>query len=120
MTIEELRERCKVWQGRLRLSDWDVTVEIKRARDMQNDDCAGEVERILNVRRAWIVLRDLVDTRSECQDENDLEITLVHELIHLYTEPLDLPSTGLKHTAEEQMIDALARALVALDREGKV
>lgn len=120
MTVEELRERCRLWQHRLRLLDWDVKVEIKRQRDMIHPEGkAGEVEMVLEQRMAWITLRDMVDIAPEDQDENDLEYSLVHELLHLWTEPLGLPDDGPKKIAEEQMLNSLCRAFVKLDREGK-
>lgn len=117
MTQDELTALARKWQQRLRLQDWDVTVEIKRAREMSLDGKAGEVVMVLEQRRAWITLRDMTDVDPEEQADNDPEVTVVHELLHLFTEPLGLPEEGPRATAEEQMLNAVSRALVALDRE---
>lgn len=45
----------------------------------------------LPTRTAWITLRDRVDVIEEYAELNDAETALVHELLHIYTEPLSLP-----------------------------
>ncbi|SRR6266852_2570024 len=112
--LDCLRE---TWQRRLGLRDWTVTVKLCRARDMDDEDSNGEVQILLNHRRAFIALRDPLDVKPEYHPENDLEETLVHELLHLWTEPLSLPDAGPRQVAEEQALNALAKALVALARE---
>ncbi len=120
MTQTELEERCDYWRRILRLQDWKITVEVKRGRDMElGKRNGGEIVMLSNHRRAWIYLLDPLDIRPETLAENEMEKILVHELLHVLTEPFDLPEEGLVHVAEEQLINCVAEALVALDRRGE-
>lgn len=71
MSVAELKRLCRVWQRRLRLQDWDVTVKLQSAEEMpdQLGNAAMEPEEM----RAVISLRD----------GGELEATLAHELLHL-------------------------------------
>jgi hypothetical protein len=111
-----MQDRCAYWQQILRLQDWTITVEIKRDRDMETSRNGGEIVTLPKHRRAWIYLLDPTDIRPEALPENDMEKILIHELLHIYTEPFGLPDDGPKNTVEEQMINALAEALLKLDR----
>jgi hypothetical protein len=118
-TAEQLRERCLYWQQVLRLQDWRIDVRVVRMKEMEGDDGeerGGCILRWSQDRQATLKILDSIDYPPDCHLEEDQERTLVHELLHLYTQPFDLPDTGPKQLAEEQMINALAGALVQLER----
>jgi hypothetical protein len=127
VTIEELRERCLYWQKRLRLQDWKVKVEY--VRDHQLPDCLGQVIRWnLDNRTAVIQLVEpgTFSMKDYPYGEFDLEDTLVHELLHLYTEGIlgrgagaSIDRDSAQNHFAEQMTDAVAAALVALSRPGE-
>lgn len=116
MTQEELQALCGVWQRRLRLQDWIVEVQVVRARDMDTDGDHGNSLWNLTSRRAIIRLLDPIDYAPDGQVPYDQEHTLVHELLHIYFALCDTKPDTPERTAQEQAIDSIAGALVALAR----
>lgn len=119
MTQEQLEALCREWQKTLRLQDWDVKVRIVRQRDMDNHNAQGEVDWTLPKKSAAISILDPTDYPPNSWWGQDIERTLVHELLHLHFAPFVEEEDGLKRVAEEQAIDCLAIALVALKRRGQ-
>lgn len=119
-TNEEAQDACKEWQKILRLQDWAVKVFIKRARDMSLEGGQGEVHWGLQSKSASILLLDPLDYPPGLRQEQDMEKTLVHELLHLHSAPFDnFEYESLENTALEQAIDLTAEALVELKRGAK-
>lgn len=120
LTEDELRAKCAEWQKILRLQDWIVNVSIYRERDMNNKGCCGEVEWTLEKRMASIRILDPVDYPDGTMEEQDMERTLVHELLHLHLAPFQPDREDeLRYCALEQAIDAISRGLVQLKRSNK-
>lgn len=121
LTNEQLRACCDEWQRRLRLQDWTVLIRRVRAAEYGEGKCvAGQVEWGLAKRAAVIKITEPEDYALQCNKDfetvQDMEITVVHELLHLHTAPFTLQQEPYESTAEEQAIDAIARALVSLKR----
>ncbi|MCY9513310.1 hypothetical protein [Paenibacillus apiarius] len=116
-TEDDLRARCADWQKTLRLQDWIVVVGISRARDMQLDNCCGVCEWSLPKRMANIRILDPTDYPADSMEPQDMELTLVHELLHLHFAPM---STEDNTVPEEQAIEAISRGLVELKRKSEV
>ena len=115
--MTDLDQALARWQKRLRLQDWDVRVEVKRTHSME-DGALGRSWVQPATRHALIRLLDPQDyDPTEPPDMQDTETTLVHELLHIAI-PGD-NSDGTSSLAQEQGIDAIARALVMLARSGK-
>lgn len=115
ITEEELGRVCRQWQERLRLSNWTVTVEIMRHYRLSQPDRDAEIDICAEhwfARIAFLHPRD----RPNCLIPHDPEHTIVHELLHLLTKPLSAYHKPSKRLAEEQLINALADALVGLHR----
>jgi hypothetical protein len=116
-TEDQIREKCAEWQRILRLQDWIVSVSIVRERDMGMENTMGTINPTLEKRMAKIRILDPVDYPPGLMEPQDMELTLVHELLHLhlwfFTESLE----GPLHVAEEQAIEAISRGLVALARK---
>lgn len=101
---------CVLWQKRLRLQDWDVTVAIT-APDEDNPGKQGSITWRVHQKEARISLIDPADKAA--QDRGyDLECTLVHELLHLHFIAWDTEDGTPEDTALEQAITTLSRALV--------
>lgn len=113
---EELAPVVARWAARLKLSDWTLLIDIKRAAAMELEGKEATISRLYPNRIAWITLMDPVDYPTDCALPQDHEVNIVHELLHLYTGYFELPQKGPMHIFEEQMITAVAEALVALDR----
>ena len=117
LDIEELTALCIEWQERLGLSHWRIAVQICRAREMPVPDVQATSDISLQMEYALISILDPVDYPSS-PFEQDMEVTLVHELLHI---PLlyitDPDRASLEHTYLEAFIERTARLLVALARD---
>ncbi len=118
MTEQELQALCSLWQKRLRLQDWTVVVRVVRRHEMALKDVQGECEWVLPRKQAVIRLLDPVDYVPERIVPQDMETDLVHELLHLYFAPFDADDGTLEEMHQEQAINAIGQALVALARKG--
>jgi hypothetical protein len=106
---------CAEWKETLRLQHWKVIVKVVRMSEMADQRCATTRMQIRN-RTAVIKLVDPVDWLPS-EFPHDMEHDLVHELLHLHlveAEPEEFPSW--MEIAEEQLIEAIADALVGLKR----
>lgn len=120
MTIEEVRERLAYWQRVLRLQDWDLGVVFVDQRDLPSMTHRATIEQQRNYRRALIRIADPETARFENRDfhahfgSDDIELSLVHELVHLL-----MPVDGMPEDAEEYAVEAIAKTVLALDRRGR-
>lgn len=123
LSNEELRTKCAEWQKVLRLQDWIVDVGISRSRNMKMERCQAEIEPCLPKRMASIRILDPVDYPRDSAEPQDMELSLVHELLHIHLFPLFADREDeMRMVAEEQAIEAISRGLIALKRgtEGEV
>lgn len=116
LTEEELRVKCCEWQRILRLQDWIVVTKIKRDRDMALEGVCGECSWQLSKRMAAINILDPIDYPPDSIEPHDMELTLVHELLHLHFAALH--DQDENEIPEEQAIEAISRGLVYLARRG--
>lgn len=111
------------WQKILRMQDWDFTIKIKRHYDMPIKDTQGGCSWLLAKRRGVISILDPVDYDPAIVDEQDREITLVHEMLHpllgQFESEASNDSDNLEWAAKEQTIDCIAKALVKLKRSAE-
>lgn len=103
----QLKQKCAEWQKILRLQDWIVDVKICRERDMKLNDCYAECELNLKKKMAHIRILDPIDFPPD--DEQDMELSLVHELLHLHFSPLSVDGKDIE---EEQAIEAISQGLL--------
>lgn len=116
-TEEELRTLCAEWQKVLRLQDWEATVTYARYWEFDGS-YVGRNGYLLSSKTADIKLLDPLDHGNpNFIEKADTEVDLVHELVHLHFAPFmsDEKNSPI-HTAQEQAIDLLAKALVSLKR----
>jgi len=118
MNDQELQDLCREWQQRLRLEDWDVSARFARMTDKVEG--FADISASSSNRVARILLRNSDDIPSNWLGVTDLEVTLVHELLHLPASGFD---SGFKqkedspeHIALELFIERCAQALVAAKR----
>jgi hypothetical protein len=106
---------CREWQRRLRVQDWQVSIYFVRGSDIQGK--AGQCYSQFSKKQAVIRLTELADADG-WDYPYDIEKTIVHELLHLVMAGIDPESkkTGLELDMEEQAVDTLATALIALKR----
>ncbi|UAK17567.1 hypothetical protein [Sporolactobacillus terrae] len=118
LTADQLQDKLNYWQKKLRLQDWQIAISIVRARDFELEECQGECHWNIQSKLAWIHILDPVDYEPNKAFPQDMEKTLVHELLHLHFAPINADTENeLIDVAQEQAIDLIARALVETERE---
>lgn len=118
---KELQTLCQEWQERLGLGHWQVVVKIKRYYDM--DNYQGSNLFTYSKMQSVIKIIHPDDWDPDCMCNQDMEKTLVHELLHILLHPLAASIKDddyLKQDILEQIIETLSRALVDLKRRGMV
>lgn len=118
-TEQELCELCSEWQETLKLQDWEVGLAIAREIDFKRQ-VQAECSWVLPKKMALIKIIDPIDYHNEVFLQ-DMEVSLVHELLHLHYAPFDnFDNESLECVCMEQSIDLIAKALVKLKRNSKV
>ena len=108
-----IHEKLPLWQQRLHLQDWKVTVLIVHPTELR-PHTMGNIHWEKDKKTAVIRVLDASDYRAPFQATlNDMEFTVVHELIHL--ELVDLPRSEATHSDEENAINRLATALLRFE-----
>jgi len=111
-------EKLSVWQKRLNLQDWKITVAIARAAELK-PKTLGNIHWDTDKKTATIHVLDPADyTLSLDAMLKDMEFTVVHELIHLELSPVLAPlqRTDENRRDEEHAVNHMAQALLDLDR----
>ncbi len=114
---DQLQEKLKLWQERLRLQDWIVSVKIVRRREMQPDR-QGEIEFNLYNKVAMISILEPID--YDDWGKQDMEDTLVHELLHLHLAGINFhfgKNNDVYEMLEEQAIESIAHGLIQTERK---
>ena len=118
---EELDAGVAKWAKVLRLQDWDITAKICVQREFTDGDSVwGRCHPKPKKKDAYIQIRDQADYLNTVEEHltlpRDMEVDLVHEMLHIHFQPFEPDEEGPEWTAMEAAIETLARALVKLDR----
>ncbi|MCL5745077.1 MAG: hypothetical protein M1541_14320, partial [Acidobacteria bacterium] len=109
-----LNEKLAVWQKRLALQDWKISLHVVRLSEFKPQTIGG-IRWDRDTKTADIKVLDPRDYKTSYADTlNDLELTIVHELCHLQLS--SLPRSEASRSAEEKAVNRLSEALVALER----
>ena len=112
-------ERLWVWQKRLNLQDWNISVVVVPASELK-PKTLGNVHWELDKKTATIRVLDPADYRLPFKEMlQDMEFTVVHELIHLELAPIlaDLHRSDANRRDEEHAVNHVADALLNLGRK---
>src|SRR5579863_7369375 len=112
------REKLSVWQKRLDLQDWDVALEVVRGTELK-PRTLGNIHWDSDKKTAVIRVLDPADYRLPFHEMlDDMEFTVVHELIHLEIAPVltHFTRSDADRTEEEHAVNHMADALLHLDR----
>lgn len=114
----EMQSALDYWKNVLNLMNWDIEVKIERAQKMR-ENCAGSVNWTLQKKMANICILDPIDYPDDLMSDQDMEKTLVHELLHLNLAPLHDDHSHGEHYElfEEWAINDISAALIALYRK---
>lgn len=111
-------ERLAVWQKRLNLQDWKVSLIVSRATELK-PKTLGNIHWDSDKKTAVIRVLDPADYKlAEDAMMKDIEFTVVHELIHLELSPVLSPfrRDEANRREEEHAVNHLADALIKMDR----
>jgi hypothetical protein len=112
-----IHEKLPYWQHRLALEGWNVSILSVRSTDLR-PRTLGNVHWDKENETAVIRVLDACDYQMPMRATlNDLEFTIVHELIHL--ELASLPRSEASRSDEEHAVNRLAEALIKLEQAGK-
>jgi hypothetical protein len=110
-----LNQRLWIWQKRLRLQDWNISVRMARVADLR-PKTLGNINWDRKEKSAVISVMSPDDYRIHGSAMlEDMEMTVVHELVHLHLS--GLPRNEETKKVEEQAVNMLAEALIKLDRK---
>ncbi len=111
-------EKLWYWQNRLNLKDWNVSVAVVRSTDLK-PKTLGNIHWDLDKKSAIIRVLDPADYQLPFREMlDDLEFTVVHELIHLELAPVlnQFSRNEASRRDEEHAVNHMADALLKLDR----
>jgi hypothetical protein len=110
-----VNERLSVWSKRLNLEGWQISVVMTRRDDLKANTLGG-IRWDKGKKSAVIKVQDASDYRLPFGEMlNDMEFTIVHELVHL--ELASLPRSEASRSNEEHAVNQIAEALLRLDRQ---
>jgi hypothetical protein len=111
-------EKLWYWQRRLKLQDWKVTVVVARATELK-PRTLGNIHWDTTTKTAVLRVLDAADYElPPAAMFDDLEFTVVHELIHLELAPVlsQFPRNEANRREEETAVNQMADALLKLQR----
>jgi hypothetical protein len=112
---EYLDQRLAVWQARLQLEDWKISVVLSHPAELR-PGTLGNIHWDPDKKVASIRILDPSEYQKPFPDAlRDMEFTLVHELVHI--ELAALPRNDSSRIAEEAAVNRMAEALLDLDRQ---
>jgi hypothetical protein len=110
-----LDEKVAIWRQRLKLENWRISAVLTRRVDLAPQTLGG-ISWDKARKSAVLLVLDPADYALPYSEMlNDMELTVVHELIHL--ELTSLPrSEAHRGATEEKAVSGLAGAMLELDR----
>jgi hypothetical protein len=108
-------DRLAVWQQRLKLGEWQISVVMTHRDDLKPKTLGGiRWDKPKKTAVVWVL--DASDYRLPFRAMlDDMELTIVHELVHL--ELASLPRSEASRGSEEHAVNGIAEALLGLDRK---
>jgi hypothetical protein len=107
-------ERLKLWQHRLNLENWKIRVNLVRAADLR-PGTLGNIRWDANRHQATIKVMRVEEYPVPLHTMlDDMEFTIVHELLHL--ELSALPRSEASRSDEEHTINRLTKSMIKLER----
>lgn len=104
------------WSAILKLQDWELIARYVRLWDLR-EKSEGQATICLRLKMAAIRILDPVDY-CDADWKQDVERTLVHELLHIHLEFFGKPASPTDDDMREQAVESITRALVEMDRRG--
>jgi hypothetical protein len=110
-----VKAKLAYWQPRLELQAWTISVVMAHAGDLK-PETLGNIHWDARHKTAVIRVLDPSDYRLSCAGTmKDMEVTLVHEMVHL--ELSSLPRSQASRAEEERAVNRITDALLGLERQ---
>jgi hypothetical protein len=110
-----VEETLHTWQERMNLTDWNIEVELVRETTLE-PKTLGNIHWDTGTKQAVIQVLSSYDyPLSFPETLDDMEFTVVHELVHL--DLASLPRSKASRTTEEHAVNKLADALLNLAKK---
>lgn len=113
-----ITEKVCVWQKKLNLQDWKISVLVVRTADLK-PKTLGNIHWDGEKKTAVLRVLDPADYKLPFRAMlNDIELTVVHELIHLELAPVlsPLQRNDANRMEEEHAVNHMAQALLDMER----
>jgi hypothetical protein len=111
---EFVKARLVIWQERLKLDDWKILIVMSRSSELKPHSL-GNIRWDKSQKSAVIRVLDVSEYKLGPREMlNDMEFTVLHELIHLQLS--SLPRSEASRSDEEHAVNRIADALLKLDR----
>jgi hypothetical protein len=102
--------RLAFWQKQLQLSEWNISIVMTRRGDLKAKTLGG-IRWDKGKKTAVMAVMDVADYSLSCAEMlDDMEFTIVHELVHL--ELASLPRSEASRSSEEHAVNRIAEALL--------
>jgi hypothetical protein len=112
-----VNERLAVWQPRLGLDGWHIAIIMSHPSDLK-PKTLGNIHWDADKKSAVIRVLDASDYKLPYRAMlDDMEFTVVHELVHLVLS--SLPRSDASRRDEEHAVNQLTDALLKLDRKNR-
>lgn len=107
-----VNQKLVIWQDRLNLRDWKLKADLLRPKDLE-PKTLGNIHWDTDTKQATIGVLSSYDYTLPWQEMlDDMEFTIVHEMVHLHL--ASLPRSDASRRIEEHAVNELARALLKL------
>jgi hypothetical protein len=115
-----LRSQLAVWQDRLKLQDWSISIKQAHPSDLRRGTL-GNIHWDADKQTAMIRVLDAADYQMPYAAAlKDMQFTVVHELVHLELSSLTRnfkSRSEESYSGEEQAVNGMADALLKLDHD---
>jgi len=116
-TNEFLNGRLAFWQQRLNLQDWKLSVVASHPSELK-PETLGNIHWDIPNKTAVVRVLSISDYKLACPAAlDDMELTVVHELVHLTLSPLRSAKTN--RAEEEHTVNQITDALLKLERQSR-
>ena len=97
----------KFWQKRMGMTEWNITLRVVRQTAI-NSEAWGEAEWNPETKTGVISVLDPRDYNLKGGElRQDMECTIVHELVHIQVSPLEAPDGNVRERVVNQIMTAL-------------
>jgi len=107
-----VEQKLRSWQERLNLREWNLQVKLVPSNALE-PKTLGNIRWDLDKKEATIGVLSTKDYTLQGQEMlDDMEFTIVHEMVHLHL--ASLPRSEASRRIEEHAVNELAKALLKL------